>query len=51
MSTSPMSFMDTQAQISLFYWMREWTGLAFLVGLVTYIASFFVGGKEVQVKN
>jgi len=48
-SENPMSFMDTQAQISLFYWMREWTGVAFLVGLVTYIASFFVGGEEAKV--
>ena len=45
-SANPMSFMDTQAQITIFYWMREVTGVLFLVGLVTYIASFFVGGKE-----
>ena len=45
-SANPMSFMDTQAQITIFYWMREVTGVLFLVGLVTYIASFFVGGDE-----
>jgi len=40
-STTPMSFMDTQAQISLFYWMREVSGVVFLIGLVAYIWSFF----------
>jgi nitric oxide reductase subunit B len=45
-SATPMSFMDAQAQATLFYWMREWTGVVFLVGLVTYIASFFVKGGE-----
>ena len=45
-SATPMSYMDTQTQITIFYWMREWTGVLFLVGLVTYIASFFIGGNE-----
>jgi nitric oxide reductase subunit B len=26
--------------------MREWAGVAFLIGLIVYIASFFVGGDE-----
>jgi nitric oxide reductase subunit B len=26
--------------------MREWAGVVFLVGLVTYLVSFFVGGKQ-----
>ena len=41
----PLPFMVAQEKIALFYWMREWTGVAFLVGLLV-IASFFVGGKE-----
>ena len=45
-STAPLGFMAAQEQISLFYWMREFTGLVFLVGLVLYITSFFVGGKS-----
>jgi nitric oxide reductase subunit B len=45
-SENPMPFMVAQEKIALFYWMREWTGVAFLVGLLIYIASFFVGGKE-----
>jgi nitric oxide reductase subunit B len=45
-SETPMSFMDTQAQVTLFYWMREWTGVAFLIGLVVYLVSFFIKGEE-----
>jgi len=45
-STTPLGFMAAQDQITLFYWMREFTGLVFLVGLVLYITSFFVGGKS-----
>ena len=41
-SDTPISFMAAQDQISLFYWMREWAGVVFLVGLLVYIASFFV---------
>ena len=36
----------TVAMVSLFYWMREVSGLIFLVGLVLYIASFFIKGKS-----
>ena len=45
-SDSPLPFMVVQDKISLFYWMREWAGVAFLIGLVVYITSFFVGGDE-----
>ena len=45
-SDTPLPFMAAQEKIVLFYWMREWAGVAFLVGLVLYIVSFFVGGKE-----
>jgi nitric oxide reductase subunit B len=45
-SDTPMGFMATQDQVVLFYWMREWAGLMFLVGLVTYIVSFFVKGED-----
>lgn len=45
-SVNPQPFMSVQEQISLFYWMREYAGLAFLLGLVLYIASFFVGQKD-----
>jgi len=45
-STAPLGFMAAQEQITLFYWLREFTGLVFLVGLTLYITSFFVGGKS-----
>ncbi|GAO35214.1 nitric oxide reductase [Sulfuricella sp. T08] len=45
-STTPLGFMAAQDQITLFYWMREFTGLIFLTGLVLYIISFFVGGES-----
>ncbi|MDR2189472.1 MAG: cbb3-type cytochrome c oxidase subunit I [Azonexus sp.] len=47
-SDTPLSFMDAQDKIAIFYWMREWTGVVFLIGLLAYIISFFIGGKEEQ---
>jgi len=47
-SEDPMSFMVTQDKIEMFYWLREGAGLVFLGGLITYIASFFVKGEEVE---
>ena len=44
-STTPMSFMDTQAQLSIFYWLRETAGVVFAVGLITYVVSFFIKGE------
>ena len=45
-SDTPLPFMAAQEKIALFYWMREWAGVAFLIGLIIYIVSFFVGGEE-----
>jgi nitric oxide reductase subunit B len=45
-SDTPLPFMVAQEKIAMFYWMREWAGVFFLIGLIIYIASFFVGGKE-----
>jgi len=47
-SETPLSFMDTQAKVEIFYWMREGAGLIFLIGLIVYIISFFVKGDEVK---
>ncbi len=44
-SENPMPFMMAQDQVALFYWMREWSGVAFLIGLIVYIWSFFVPGE------
>jgi nitric oxide reductase subunit B len=43
---SSLPFMVVQDQVSLFYWMREVAGVVFLIGLVCYIFSFFLGGKQ-----
>jgi len=45
-SDNPLPFMAAQEQVSLFYWMREWAGVIFLIGLVVYIWSFFIPGEE-----
>lgn len=45
-SDTPVPFMVAQDQIALFYWMREWAGVVFLIGLITYVTSFFIGGEE-----
>ena len=45
-SESPQAFMTVQDNIAIFYWMREIAGVVFLVGLITYITSFFIGGEE-----
>ncbi|MBI5786462.1 MAG: cbb3-type cytochrome c oxidase subunit I [Rhodocyclales bacterium] len=47
-AATPMSFMDAQDQVALFYWMREWAGVVFLTGLVVYITSFFVKGETAK---
>lgn len=46
MSDTPMSFMATQEQAALFYWAREGAGVFFLAGLLAYVTSFFVKGKD-----
>ncbi|MNE79659.1 Nitric oxide reductase subunit B [compost metagenome] len=35
-----MTFMSTQDQLAIFYWMREAAGVIFLIGLVVYLLSF-----------
>jgi nitric oxide reductase subunit B len=45
-SGRPLPFMVVQDQVALFYWLRVIAGMTFLVGLVVYIASFFVGAND-----
>ncbi|MCW8840045.1 MAG: cbb3-type cytochrome c oxidase subunit I [Gammaproteobacteria bacterium] len=45
-SDAPQAFMVVQEKVELFYWMREYAGLVFLTGLLLYVVSFFIGGKE-----
>ena len=49
-SDAPMSFMATQDQLMLFYWMREWAGVMFFVGLLVYVTSFFIKGETRSAK-
>ncbi len=51
MGEEPMSFMATQDSLTIFYWLREVAGLVFLVGLLTYVSSFFVKESEVSVTD
>jgi nitric oxide reductase subunit B len=44
-SATPIPFMAAQDQLTIFYWLREGAGVMFLIGLLVYIASFFVGGE------
>ena len=43
---TPISFMEAQDKIAIFYWMREGAGVIFLIGLILYVVSFFVGQNE-----
>ena len=43
-TTGALPFMAVQEQMGFFYWMRVFGGLGFLVGLLMYLASFFMGG-------
>lgn len=45
MVDEPLPFMTVQAQLSVFYWLREGFGLIFLTGLLLYIGSFFLKGE------
>ena len=44
-SDNPLPFMVAQDNVNLFYWMREWSGVVFLIGLIVYIWSFFIPGE------
>ncbi len=41
-SDTPMSFMQTQDQVMIFYWLRELAGGVFFIGLIVYLISFFI---------
>ncbi len=45
-SGEALSFMATQDKLMLFYWLRLVSGVVFMLGLVAYVVSFFVGGDE-----
>ncbi|MDE2434485.1 MAG: cbb3-type cytochrome c oxidase subunit I, partial [Burkholderiales bacterium] len=48
LSSTPLSYMATQDQLGFFYWIRIGGGVMFLIGLLTYLTSFFIGGEPVR---
>jgi nitric oxide reductase subunit B len=47
-SDTPEPFMVVQGKIEIFYWMREIAGVVFLIGLIIYMVSFFVGRSDAE---
>ncbi len=47
-SGEALSFMATQDKLAIFYWLREIAGVIFLLGLISYITSFFITEKKAQ---
>ena len=45
---TPLPFMVVQDKVALFYWLRVISGVVFLGGLGTYIASFFVAAYDAR---
>lgn len=41
-------FMVVQEKIALFYWMRELAGVIFLIGLICYVAAYFLPERDVE---
>ncbi|MCB1662002.1 MAG: cbb3-type cytochrome c oxidase subunit I [Pseudomonadales bacterium] len=50
-SGEALNFMATQDRIAPIFWVREIFGLVFLVGLVAYLASFFVGSEATAIED
>ena len=46
LTDTPMPFMVVQEKVQVFYWLREAAGLVFLIGLLVYLASFFIKDKQ-----
>ncbi len=44
--TGAMGFIDTQTELIPVYWIRLLFGLMFTLGVLTYLASFFIGKSE-----
>ena len=48
-TANALGFMATQDQLVFFYWMRVAGGVGFLIGLITYLCSFFIGESAEEV--
>ena len=42
----PLPFMVVQDKVEVFYWLREVSGIVFMIGLILYVIAFFVKGDE-----
>jgi nitric oxide reductase subunit B len=54
MGANPVSFMDAADASRPFFWIREIAGVGFLLGLLSYLISFFIPGEyafEAEVKR
>ncbi len=45
MGASPSSFMEVAESSKAFFWIREIAGVGFLLGLLSYLVSFFIPGE------
>jgi len=50
-SDDPLPFMAVQDKVELFYWMREVAGVVFLIGLLVYLSSFFIGQNDKEAES
>ena len=50
-SGEALSFMATQDKLGPIFWVREIFGVVFLLGLVAYLSSFFVGATEPEIER
>lgn len=54
MGANPSSFMEVAESSRAFFWIREFAGCGFLIGLLAYLTSFFIKGEyafEAEVKR
>lgn len=42
---NPLSFMQTDHKARVFFWIREYSGVVFTMGLLAYLTSFFIPGE------
>lgn len=50
-SGKALAFMATQDKLEVFYWLRFGAGVVFTVGLLLYVASFFVAERTAEQEN
>lgn len=45
-TNAPEPFIVVQERIAFFYWLREFAGIMFAIGMLIYLISFFIGKKS-----